>query len=88
MIEHAKEYTANVAMFGGSSSAVLLWGLQMSDLGVIVSMLVAVAGFVVHLHYARRRDQRAQEQHLATMELLRHGARTNDSDVDKQARRD
>lgn len=66
------EHTAAFTTYGGAGSAIVLWGLQLSEWGVIVSAFVAVLGFVVHCYYAHRRDRRAQEQHKATLERIRN----------------
>jgi len=79
MIEHSHHLPASVKPLSlavtsiGASTAAVLWGLHLSDIGVIVSMLVAFLGFGIHLWATLRSDQRAQEQHDATMELLRNG---------------
>lgn len=63
--------TAQVAMYGGAATAGTIWHLQLGDVGVIVSMLVAVLGFAVHAWALWRKDRRAQELHQLNVEALR-----------------
>lgn len=62
---------AQVAMYGGAATAGAFWHLQLGDVGVIVSMLVAVLGFAVHAWALVRKDRRAQELHQLNVEALR-----------------
>ena len=65
---------AQVAMYGGSASAITVWGLQLSELAAIISALVAVIGLIVHIWATMRKDRRAEEAHRLEMEGLRNGA--------------
>jgi len=58
-------------MYGGAAATGLFWGLSVSDIAVILSALVAVAGFIVHAWATIRKDRREKEQHDAHMAELR-----------------
>lgn len=75
---HVTEKLSEVATYGGATSAGILWGLQISDIGVIVSVVVAVLGFAVSLWFHITRERREQEQHKLIMEMMRRGASTVD----------
>lgn len=62
---------AQSAMYGGAGSAITVWGLQLSEIAAILSALVAVLGFAVHVWYTLQRNRRAEETHRAEMEGLR-----------------
>lgn len=55
------------AMYGGAAVTGVLWGLSVSDVAVIGSMIVAVLGFCVHAWATIRKDRRELEQHKAMM---------------------
>lgn len=70
------EHGAASLTYAASTSTIVIWGLQLSEWAAIVSTLIAVLGFVVHLWAQLRRERRAAEQHDLVMETLRHGAGT------------
>jgi len=55
------------AMYGGAATTGVLWGLAVSDVAVILSMVVAVLGFLVHAWATIRKDRRELEHHKAKM---------------------
>jgi len=55
------------AMYGGAAATGVFWGLSVSDLAVIVSMIVAVLGFIIHAWATIRKDRRELERHNAIM---------------------
>lgn len=57
------EQAATAATYGGATSAAVFWGLHLSDIGVIVSVLVAVLGFAVNTWARVRSDRRERERH-------------------------
>jgi len=59
------------AMYGGAAATGVLWGLSVSDVAVIGSMIVAVLGFIVHAWATIRKDRREAERHAAAMAELR-----------------
>jgi hypothetical protein len=63
----------DAAQFGGSASAIVLWGLSISDIAAIVGAVVAVGGFVVNIIYKRREDRRAAELLRAKIERIKAG---------------
>jgi hypothetical protein len=77
MSELSTETLARAATWCGTTSAVTLWGLQVSDLAVIVSAGVAVLGFFVHVIMTMRRERREIVTHLATIASLQRGATPN-----------
>jgi hypothetical protein len=77
MTETVADHAAQVTTYAGASSAAVFWGLQISDIGVIVSALVAVLGFCLHVWLSLRRERREQQQHRLVMEKM-SGAKTSD----------
>lgn len=67
--QHVAQYS-NGALYGGTASAFTLWGLNLSELGVIVSALVAVVGLGLQLYVMLRRERREREYHKVRMETL------------------
>lgn len=55
------------AMYGGAAATGIFWGLSVSDVAVIMSMVVAVLGFLVHAWATVRKDRREMERHKALM---------------------
>ena len=74
MIPREVDSAAQAAMYGGSGGAVVVWGLQLSELAAIISAGVAILGFLVHLWATVRKDRRAEEAHRAELEALKRGA--------------
>lgn len=72
MIHHATDHTALFTTYGGVIASVTLYDLRISELGVIVSALVAVSGFMLHLWITLKRNQREKELHRLQMEILRN----------------
>lgn len=68
---------AQAATYGGAGGAFVLWGLHLSDLGVIVSAIVALAGFAVQLYLAVVRERREREFYRQRMETMRDDADTS-----------
>lgn len=60
------EYVAEGMTYGGASMAVFS-GLTWNQIGVIVGIVVGVAGLCLQLWYTLRRDRREHEAHLARM---------------------
>lgn len=79
MIHHATDHTALFTTYGGVIASVTLYDLRISELGVIVSALVAVLGFSVHVWITVKRNRREQELFNLQMELLRHGTKATDA---------
>lgn len=76
MIEHSHRLVEPLTLavtYSGATSAAVLWGLHISDVGVIVSMLIAGAGLAVNIWATLRRERREQEQHRLMKETLRNG---------------
>ncbi len=76
-LEHIGNSVAEGTTYVGATSAAFFWGLSIGDVGVIVSMAVAVLGFIVHIWLSIRRERRAIERHRATMEKLREPSKTD-----------
>ena len=79
MTEQMIDKGAQVTTFAGSAVSITVWGLDISDLGVIVSATVAVCGLVVHVWYTLRKDRRAQQAHERAM-WGRNGAAPTDEE--------
>lgn len=62
------------AMYGGAAATGVFWGLSVPDVAVIMSMVVAVLGFIVHAWATIRKDRREMERHAA---LMASGATTH-----------
>lgn len=60
--------TADVAMYGGAASSLVLWGLRVGDVAAMVSAVIALLGFAVHVWATLRRDKREAERHRVQME--------------------
>jgi small neutral amino acid transporter SnatA (MarC family) len=78
MIEHVHRVVEPLALpvtYGAATTAAVLWGLHISDAGVIVSVFIAAAGFAVNVWATLRRERREQERHRLVMETLRNGKR-------------
>jgi hypothetical protein len=58
-------------MYGGAAVTGVLWGLSVPDWAVIISMLVAVMGFIVHAWATVRKDRREAAAHDAQMQELK-----------------
>jgi hypothetical protein len=67
------EKLGEVTTYSGATAAAVFWGLQISDVGVIVSTLIAVLGFGVHVWAHIRRERRDQERHRLVMEMMKSG---------------
>jgi len=63
--------SGEAAMYGGAAATGIMWGLSVSDLAVILSMIVAVLGFIVHAWATIRKDKRELEMHQATMAIAK-----------------
>lgn len=74
---------SNVSLYGGAATAFTLWGLHLSELGVIVSSSVAVIGLAVQVWVRWRQDKRDREFHLVRMETLR-----NDAEASRRSRQE
>lgn len=59
---------ADAAMYGGAASSLVLWGLRLGDVAAMVSAVVAVLGFALHVWATWRRDRREAERHRLEME--------------------
>lgn len=51
-----------------AATSITMFGMSLSELGVIVSALVAFATFVLHMWYTLRKDARAKEIHYKRLE--------------------
>lgn len=65
------EIATNTAMYGGGGAAITIWGLGLSDIAAIISALVAVGGFVLHVIVTQERRKRERELHELTKAQLR-----------------
>jgi|GEM_PF-1953720 len=60
---------AEVSSYAGSIVAVLS-SLTLTDIGIIVGILTALATFGLNALYMRRKDRREEEEHAARMHAL------------------
>lgn len=60
---------AEVSSYAGSVVAVLS-SLTLTDIGIIVGILTAIATFVLNALYMKRKDRREAEEHTARMHAL------------------
>ncbi|SCB10358.1 HP1 family phage holin [Cupriavidus alkaliphilus] len=60
---------AEVSSYAGSLVAVLS-SLTLTDIGIIVGIVTALATFALNAFYMRRKDQREREAHIARMHAL------------------
>lgn len=56
------------ASLASAATSITLFGFSVSELGVIVSALVALATFGMHVWYTLRKDARAREIHKRRIE--------------------
>lgn len=68
--ERIIEQASSAATYVGTTAAVTLWGLSISDVAVIVSTTVAVLGFALHLWLSIRRERREKVRHTMTVTAL------------------
>lgn len=52
------EKVSGVAMYGGTASTILVWGLRLPDVAAMVSVLVALIGLGLNVWATLRRDRR------------------------------
>lgn len=62
--------TTDAMAIGGAISAVTFWGLSISELGVIVSTIVAVLSLVLRSWVTFRQERRAHKEHIAKLEKI------------------
>jgi len=65
--EHLMEPTAQTMTYGGGGTAVLA-GLSLNELGVVIGILVGLAGLALQVWLGLRRDKREQELHRRRLE--------------------
>lgn len=58
-----------VSSYAGSAVAVLS-SLTLTDIGIIVGIVTALATFGLNAIYMRRKDRRDEEEHVARMQVL------------------
>lgn len=56
---------AHVITYGAASSSLVIWGLHLSEWGVLVSMLCAICGVAVQLYAAQRKLRWLERQQYA-----------------------
>lgn len=61
-------HTTGSATIASASASITMFGLDISELGVIVSAVIAVATFALHVWYTVRKDRRAREIHKRRLE--------------------
>lgn len=66
---HDPAHLSGTASLASAATSITLFGMSLSDLGVIVSAVVALATFVLHVWYTLRKDARAREVHARRLEL-------------------
>ncbi|MNN79828.1 hypothetical protein D3C81_1965040 [compost metagenome] len=64
---------AEASSYAGSVVAVLS-SLTLTDIGIIVGIVTALATFGLNAFYLRRKDVRDEEEHLARMHVLEEAA--------------
>lgn len=64
----AMSAAANKATFTGASTSVLSWMLS-SEFGMLMGILVGVAGLAVNWYYKHKEDKRRQAEHDQRMGL-------------------
>ena len=53
--DHVVALAASALTYGGGGTALLFWGLQLSELGVIVSMFATLCGLALQIWVTRLR---------------------------------
>lgn len=71
-MDHTVSQAAVTTMYSGAAGAVVIWGLRLSDLGVIISTVIALAGFAVQIYVFIARERRERELHRNRMETMRN----------------
>lgn len=82
------EQASTVATYGGAATSIVFWGLSLSELGVIVSAVVALVGLVVSVVMAVRRDRRERALFNLRMGELRSDNSKTSRQTGKEARLD
>lgn len=57
------------AMYGGAGTTVASWLLS-SEFGILVGVIIGVAGFFVNWYYKAREDKRKHEEHRVRMKQM------------------
>lgn len=58
-------------MYGGSAGTVGAWALSLNNIVALFGLGIAVAGLIVQITFARRRDKREREAHAARMKSIK-----------------
>ena len=66
-VNHIEQKAATASTYGGGAGAVVS-GLTLNEAGVIVGIVVAVAGLAAQLYFGIRRDRRERELHERKMD--------------------
>lgn len=61
-------HVTGVATLASAGTSATLFGLSVSEVGVIVSAVIAVATFGLHVWYTLRKDARARDIHRRRIE--------------------
>lgn len=61
--------TASKATQIGASTSIVSWILS-SEFGILVGMVIGIAGFIVNWYYKHKEDRRQQEEHERRMGLM------------------
>lgn len=62
-------HLTGAASVASATTSISLFGMNASELGVLVSAVVAMLTFILHMWYTLRKDGRAREIHKRRLEL-------------------
>ncbi len=68
----AKPDGMEVTSYAGATTSIVA-SLTMTDIGIIIGIITALATFWLNRHYASKKDKREEEEHAARMKLLERG---------------
>lgn len=71
-IDAAVAAAGSKATYAGAGGAGLGWLLS-SEMGVLIGVIIGIAGLAVNFYFKRREDRRLSEEHELRMEALRNG---------------
>lgn len=77
ILDQATQNGPVTVTYGGAVTSFALWGLQISEIGVLISAFVAICGLALQFYVTVKREKRAREEHKVKLESMRNGATAN-----------
>lgn len=67
---HDPVHVTGAASLVSASTSITMFGFSVGELSVVVSALIAVATFVLHVWYTFRKDKRERELHAKRLAVV------------------